>query len=279
MSAVQKAQNLAESLNMLPPLPEVARQILTDLNDEFVTGEEVAEVVGKDPGISARLIALANSAYFGLSKPVGDIAEVVNRVLGVDNVRSLSLALAADHVFDSSRCDRFDTQRFWVGALLMADSTRRVIDSDTEADDDDRALAYQTGLCHNVGLLALAYLLPLETNVALGRHLEQDQEENKAEDARKNLGVQLIAATGMDHRQVTFAVAQAWSLPAATVAAYEPVAHSSSRLHCALDVARLAVGDRAGKDARTISDPLVANAAPTPRQRERTLAMVEGINL
>ncbi|MFK7954659.1 MAG: HDOD domain-containing protein [Lysobacterales bacterium] len=270
MSAVQKAHTLAESLNLLPPLPEVAQKILTELNDEFVTGEEVAAVVGQDPGISARLVALANSAYFGLSNPVGSVDEVVNRVLGVDNVRSLALALAADHVFDTAHCQSFDTGRFWINALLMADATRRVIDGDTEATEDERTLAYQAGLCHNIGLLALAYLVPAQTHAVLTQRDSQP-------DTPQSLGRLLMAAIGMDHRQVTYAVAQAWQLPEATLAAYEPVPHSSSRLHCALDVARMAIAVQdEGTEPSTIAADLTA-AAPTPRQRQRVEAMVQGI--
>ncbi|MEM1089751.1 MAG: HDOD domain-containing protein [Pseudomonadota bacterium] len=275
MNAHAPASVLAETLNHLPALPEVASEILTRLNDEFVTGKQVAEVVGKDPGISARLVALANSAYFGLSEPVGNLEQVVNRVLGVDNVRSLALALAAGHVLDTSSCDGFNTRRFWENALLMADATARIVADEKKATQADKDLAYQTGLCHNIGLLALAALKPETTsNILSLRDAEPE--------AKKALAPLLRAAFGVDHRELTHAVACAWKLPEASVLAFEPVSTSSSLLHYALDVARMAVADpiepTVAPDQQDDRLSVAEAIAPSARYRQRVAAMVEGIS-
>ena len=62
--------------------------------DEFIDAAKVTAVVEGDPGICAKLLGLANSAYFGLAEPVNNIGEAISRVLGVDTVRSLVLAMA-----------------------------------------------------------------------------------------------------------------------------------------------------------------------------------------
>ncbi|MEM9529653.1 MAG: HDOD domain-containing protein [Pseudomonadota bacterium] len=258
---------------MLPPLPEAARDILTTFDDEFVTGNQVAEIVGRDPSITARLVALANSAFFGRGKPVTDMTEIVNRVLGVDSVRSLALALAAAHVLDTTRCPGFDSGRFWVNALMMADCTRRAVGKDKHADPDDQALAYQTGLCHNLGLLAMVYLQPGPVSEVL-------RWRESTEDETLRLGPALIGALGMDHRQVTSAVAEMWDLPAGMKVAYEDSAGpgATTVLGDALEVARRVVGAGPPADDEESAPEDSEGISISARQWARAESMVNAIS-
>ena len=106
------AKKIASLITALPPLPVTAQEILTCFGDEFIDASKVADVVEHDPGICAKLLGVANSAYFGLAEPVNDIREAVSRVLGVETVRSLVLAMALQRSFNSKKCREFDTTRF-----------------------------------------------------------------------------------------------------------------------------------------------------------------------
>ncbi|MGB5258315.1 MAG: HDOD domain-containing protein, partial [Woeseiaceae bacterium] len=61
----ETAANLAKAIMALPPLPATAQEILTCFGDEFIDAVQVASVVEGDAGICAKLLGLANSAYFG----------------------------------------------------------------------------------------------------------------------------------------------------------------------------------------------------------------------
>lgn len=266
-------------LKKLPPLPSVAHDVLSRLNDEFVDGNDVADVVGRDPGIAARLIGLANSAYFGLSRPVGSMREVVNRVLGVDTVRSLAVALAARQAFDSSLCPAFDTKHFWVHSLLTAESVKKVAHRDSEASDDERELAYVTGLCHNLGMLVLACIEPDRTHGVLQYHLTDGAEEALAKS--------FVRMFGASHREMTHHIAVHWELPEIVVEAYEQrcVLQTDNRLATMIDVGAESAGTIA---PRNISPPNLSPMAlrldmpesdlrasmPTERDRERAEAIM-----
>ena len=114
MDVTETAAIFAESIMALPPLPATAQRILTCFGDEFIDAKKVALVVEGDPGICAKLLGLSNSAYFGLAEPVNSISEAISRVLGVDTVRSLVLAMAIQQSFNSKGCPAFDTERFWM---------------------------------------------------------------------------------------------------------------------------------------------------------------------
>lgn len=204
---------LAGSLSSLPPLPATAQEILTCFGDEFIDAEKVTAVVEGDAGICARLLGLANSAYFGLAEPVNRISEAISRVLGVETVRSLVLAMAIQQSFSRKGCPVFDPERFWKQSLLTAECCKKIAQNDEGADVEVRDLAYSTGLCHNLGLLALVHLQPAATSRVLG--------ELQANPAPNALAALLRAKLDTDHREMTLLLARSWTLPAPMVAAYE----------------------------------------------------------
>ena len=226
MSAVtditETAARFAESIMALPPLPATAQEILTCFGDEFIDADKVAAVVEGDPGICAKLLGLANSAYFGLAEPVNDISEAISRVLGVDTVRSLVLAMALQQSFNCKKCPEFDVVRFWTQALMAAECCKKIALVDQSADDAERDLAYSAGLCHNLGLMALTHIEPVRTNEVLKVHREHDRADSLAELFNKEFST--------DHKIVTAELGRIWSLPAPMVAAYQYRAFPNS--HC-----------------------------------------------
>lgn len=251
----QTAARFAESIMALPPLPATAHEIMTCFGDEFIDAEKVAAVVDGDPGICAKLLGLANSAYFGLPEPVNDIGEAISRVLGVDTVRSLVLAMAIQQSFNNKQCPEFDVTRFWTQALMAADCCKKIARVDEAGDDTERDLAYCAGLCHNLGLMAMTHIEPERTNRVLRAHRESDRDETLTELFKKEFST--------DHKIVTAELGRIWSLPAPMVAAYQYRAFPDS--HC--DV-RLGLVVAAGVTA-------VENAESN-EERQRSLAEWSG---
>lgn len=213
-TAATKASSteISRSIVALPPLPATAREILASFGDEFIEADKVATVVEGDPGISAKLLGLANSAYFGLAEPVNNIREAIVRVIGVETVRSLVLAMAIQRSFSWNDCRGFDAERFWVQSLLTAECCKRMVSADALASEAVRNMAYSAGLCHNLGLMALAHIQPKRTSTVLQAHLEQPESGN--------LGRLFFAEFEFNHKMITAELARLWSLPKPMVAAY-----------------------------------------------------------
>jgi HD-like signal output (HDOD) protein len=220
------ATRFAQSIAALPPLPATAQQILTCFGDEFIDADKVTAVVEGDPGICAKLLGLANSAYFGLAEPVNTVGEAISRVLGVDTVRSLVLAMAIQQSFDNKGCPNFSTEQFWLHALLAAECCKKIAAADEAADEAVRDLAYSAGLCHNLGLMALVHMEPGRVNTVLMAHQQRNEP-----DALSEL---LLKEFATDHKIMTGELARVWSLPAPMLAAYQyrafPQSHCEERL-------------------------------------------------
>jgi len=233
------AKKIAESIAALPPLPATAQEILTCFGDEFIDADKVSAVVEGDPGICAKLLGLANSAYFGLAEPVNTISEAISRVLGVDTVRSLVLAMAIQQSFNSRDCPAFNVEQFWVQSLQTAECCKKVAYAAELADDTVRDLAYSAGLCHNLGLMALAHIEPERTNAVLRAHADSEG----SDDLRKLF----LEELDTDHRIMTSELARIWSLPELMVGAFQnrafPDATCSELLPLILAAAAVAVGN------------------------------------
>jgi len=226
IDSTETSIQFAKSIMALPPLPATAQEILTCFGDEFIDAENVASVVEGDPGICAKLLGLSNSAYFGLAEPVNDIGEAISRVLGVDTVRSLVLAMAIQQSFNSKKCPPFDVERFWKTSLMTAECCKAIASADEQSDDAERDLAYSAGLCHNLGLMALTHIEPVRTAVVLKAHREKGNQDSLTDLFDRQFGT--------NHRFLTAELGRIWSLPIPMVAAYHyrafPESHCEDRL-------------------------------------------------
>ena len=249
------ARIMAESIAALPPLPATAQEILTCFGDEFIDADKVTAVVEGDPGICAKLLGLSNSAFFGLPEPVTTMGEAISRVLGVDTVRSLVLAMAIQQSFNSRKCPAFSTDRFWTQSLLTAECCKKLVLKDSQATDTLRDLAYSAGLCHNLGLMALAHMEPKRTSEVLAEH--------KADPEASELGPRLRTEFGTDHRTVTAELGRFWSLPDPMAAAYDYRAGvnetGAERLAQVVAAAAAAVGNVENPQRVTDLEPLAGN--------------------
>jgi HD-like signal output (HDOD) protein len=135
MDKSEKARAAIEGIVSLPPLPATAQAALDTFADEFVDADQIVAIVNEDPGICAKLIGLANSAYYGLAEPVDDIFDAVSRVIGVETVRSVVLAMAMQRALDRGRCKAFNAERFWRESLLTAQCAKKIASKDRELTD------------------------------------------------------------------------------------------------------------------------------------------------
>lgn len=281
----ETATRFAQSIAALPPLPATAQEILTCFGDEFIDADRVTAVVEGDPGICAKLLGLANSAYFGLAEPVNTIGEAISRVLGVDTVRSLVLAMAIQQSFNRKGCPVFDTERFWQQSLLAAECCKRIAAADEAADDGVRDLAYSAGLCHNLGLMALVHMEPERVSKVLRAHAENDEPDS--------LSGLFLEEFATDHKIMTAELARVWSLPAPMIGAYQyrafPQSHCDERLGAVVAAGVTAVENTEVDAERRVSlntwavmlgleeEDLQAMAELSDKQKERVQSLVSNM--
>ncbi len=225
MSALHKDKIILR-LQQLPPLPRAVSELLASFSREDVDVEQLARQISHDQAISARVLRVANSSFYGLQNKVATIQEAVV-VLGFRAVRSMVLAVGMNSAFQTEQCRGFDAevyQRHCVGTSLAAWNL-------AEMGGCNRDLAFTAGLLHDIGQLALASNFPIEYAKALDYQRKHDCFTVVAE--RDVLGV--------DHAQVGGLLAESWHFPAslydAVTGHHEPAAAEADSLANLIHVA------------------------------------------
>jgi putative nucleotidyltransferase with HDIG domain len=141
-------------LRELPPAPRTIAEIWDVLGRPESTARALADVLQRDAALSAKVLRLANSAYFSLPRPVSDVRGACV-VLGFDTIRAMAVGVAALDSFSSRVGRRLDLDAFWrhsLGAATAAQSLAR------QAGIAEAGTAFCAGILHDVGKLVLATL-------------------------------------------------------------------------------------------------------------------------
>lgn len=149
---------LIERIHTLPSLPEVATKLVSMVNDPSITASEVAELVQKDPGISAKVLRVVNSPIYGRTVPIRDLMEAVS-LMGMKSLRSLVTSISVVNACSAPQT-AFDMRSFWTYSVACA-SVCRSIANRTRAGDPE--LYYLIGLMRGIGRIVLAQNLGTET--------------------------------------------------------------------------------------------------------------------
>jgi diguanylate cyclase (GGDEF)-like protein len=189
-------------LDELPQLHASVHQLLEALSDDDIDRNRLADIIDHCPSLSAKLVGLANSAYFGRASPVNGLSDAIF-VIGFRTVRSLSVATALQAPFENNRCPAFQPGRFWLHAMLTAHVARELARNaapDLPLNPDE---AYLAGLLHGMGLLALVHLFPDDLNQIL-----ESEDETPG-----SMSVRIREKFGATHRSVGAALLKRWHLP------------------------------------------------------------------
>jgi len=146
-------------MESLPSLPGMYAEIMTELQSPEASVARVARIVSRDIGMTAKILQVVNSAFFGLPRHVTSAAQAVG-LLGLDTVKGLALTLQVLGQFDEKEMRGFPVERLWEHSLAVAASARRISkrqSSDERVSDD----AFLAGLLHDVGILVLIKQLPI----------------------------------------------------------------------------------------------------------------------
>ena len=191
-------EQVTARLKQLPSLPSAVSDLLASFSNEDVDVEQIARQIARDQGLTARVLRVANSSFYGLQSKVGTINEAVV-VLGFRAVRSMVMAVSMNGAFRVDQCQCFDAAgylRHCVGVGLASRALAPLAGLNAE-------LAFTGGLLHDIGQLVLASNFSVQYAVAL--------------DYRKKHDCPLVIAErdilGLDHAEVGGLLAEAWRFP------------------------------------------------------------------
>lgn len=192
---------LLATMNKIPSLPAAVLEVISSFENADIEVHALADKIGHDQGLSARILRMANSSFYGLPRQVGSIPNAVV-VLGFSTVRSLALAASIAAVFPASSAT-FSWSDYWkrsMAAAMYARALAKCLKLNPE-------IAFTAGLFHDIGLAALAFGAP------------QQLAEAQAAAGTGDLLAAERALLGFDHALLGGEVARQWHFPSAIEAA------------------------------------------------------------
>lgn len=149
-------------LQDLPTLPVIVDKILEMTHDDKSSASDLTALLERDHAISARLLRLANSAFYGLSNSVGTVRQAVV-VLGFNETRCLALATSVFNAVMKRAQSAFDPLEFWMHSFGAAKAAQKL--SGKYCRQGGKEEWFAAGLLHDIGKYVLAVTLKAEYKV------------------------------------------------------------------------------------------------------------------
>jgi len=189
---------LFQQPNALPTAPKVVQDLISSFNDDHVSTEEIAHKLAADPVLSAKLLRLANSAYYHVSRSVSTVNQAVV-MLGFITVRTLVISSSLVNGFKSA--PGLDLKQFWRYSLNTAAAAKWL----AKEADENSDLAFTVGMTHGIGQLVIHAGMP-----AQAVQLDKTSSPFDADRFAKERD-----AWGYDYTEVGAELAKRWKFPQA----------------------------------------------------------------
>lgn len=195
----ERIEKIIEKVKALPTLSLVVAKVIQVVSNPLTSASDLSKIITVDQALTAKVLRLANSAFYGFPFRIQNIAHAVS-ILGFDTIRNLALTVSVYKIFTGESKEGFSHQDFWkhcVGVAICASLLAKKIKyKSSEA-------AFTAGLLHDIGKNFFEQYMHKEYIEVL-KHVK----ENKIPvyEAEKKL-------IGIDHSELGKLMAEKWNLP------------------------------------------------------------------
>jgi HD-like signal output (HDOD) protein len=183
----------------LSSFPDIYYQIMNVLNDTRSSATHLANVVSNDPGLSASLLKLVNSAYFGLPAKVDSITRAI-ALIGGRELSALAMGISVIRFFKGIPATVMDMRNFWLHSIACGIFSRILAHRSSELSEE---IFFLGGLLHDIGRLIMFSEYPKMSAYTI--------------DVAKKRKIPVVMVEreilGYDHSQVTGLLLQKWEFP------------------------------------------------------------------
>jgi HD-like signal output (HDOD) protein len=204
-SYMQVANAAVKQLSHIATLPEVTLGIIELVENPKSSAQDLNELIGRDPALSARVLKVVNSAFYGLPRQIGSINRAIS-MLGLNAVKNIAIAASLAKLFrGGALCDRFDAKELWDHSIAVATAARLLAREARMSSVDE---AFLGGLMHDIGIM-----VELQSDraklVKVFGDMQFDQDGNPLLDFR----MVERAVYGADHGHFGEALCEQWKFP------------------------------------------------------------------
>lgn len=194
-----RPEDLVRVGEKIPTLPFIFHQLNEAVNDPRSSMRDIAEIISTDQGLSARLLRIANSAFYGFPSRIETISRAVT-IIGTQQLRDLALATSVIETFSGLPIQLVDMASFWRHSIASGITARVLANYHRESNIERFFVA---GLLHDIGRLLIYRKEPEKARETL----ENSTTKNEP------LFVTEYSQFGYDHGEVGGVLLHNWGLP------------------------------------------------------------------
>jgi HD-like signal output (HDOD) protein len=178
-------------------LPQTLAEVLRVTKSENSSAQELASVLMRDPALTAKILRIANSPFYGVGREITTMTQAVV-TLGLRTVTALTLSSSVYKLVDGWN-STIDRPRFWRHSLEVAIGSRMIYEAQGINQGEE---AFIGGLLHDIGILVLERAFPKQYP-AVWKEAQQGRVLTELEDE----------TWGTDHARVGKFLLEQWHLP------------------------------------------------------------------
>ncbi|HOW67663.1 MAG TPA: HDOD domain-containing protein [Candidatus Paceibacterota bacterium] len=197
-------ENLIAGVPSLGSYASVLAEIEAVLDNPQSTLTDVGEVIEKDPDLTARLLKLGNSSFYGFPCRVETVSETIS-LIGIQQVQDLITVSTVVEIFEGISADLVNMKSFWQHSLACGVAARQLALSRRMPKPEK---LFVLGLLHDIGRLVLYAQDPEKSRFVFKAYPLSS--ESLRETEREVLG--------FDHTEIGECLLRAWNYPANLVA-------------------------------------------------------------
>jgi len=187
-------QKINDGISKIRPFSEVVQCAIGLIDSNICDNKHLATILKRDPILSARLLSLANSPFYGLNRKIGGI-ENACIILGNNVIRNMLVSVGALQCFPITK----KRNQIWTHSIEVAATSEILADMSHQS----VGMVYMAGLLHDIGKFLLLDLFP-EQQEEIGT-FQSIYTENAIEEEIKYFGI--------NHAQVGAKIIEVWNLP------------------------------------------------------------------
>ncbi len=191
---------LLSSIRNLPSIPMVMFEVSKLLNNPNTSASELGKMIGKDQGLVAKILTVANSPLYGLPRRVSTI-EFAIVILGFEHIKNIVIALSMVEAFKKDGLKNWDSKTYWNHSILTASIAKKIADDLYFPKSGE---AFTAGLLHDLGISIIQRYFNKEFNLINELVDSQQMRYLKAEE-------QIL---GLTHQEIGKFLISRWNLPA-----------------------------------------------------------------
>jgi HD-like signal output (HDOD) protein len=191
---------ILNSIKNLPAIPRIMFEVQQLVRDSNTDTYKLASVIGQDQGLTAKIIAIANSPLFGMQRKVSSL-EFAIMVLGFEEINKVVTALTLANAVQIKSSEHFNYEEFWMHSIIVGTAAKEI--ARNLGHIDIAADAFVAGMLHDLGIQVLYKYFHTEFLKIVEHGKEIDENYYQAE----------LDVLGVTHQEIgTFLVAK-WGLP------------------------------------------------------------------